>query len=547
MGHPDEQELGIIEEPKAPTTASMLAIYHDKLATRRRLANLDPSNLQWRSDEAEILGLIAMEFRHAGLVERAIRPFEESCAILRELTDLDPRNSHLRRHFSMNLAQLAKARLDLGDQPGALADHEECRLLHRKVSRRRASYADQCTVVDNLASVADLRHEAGDDEGAFQAYEELLPKEHELVSRDPSNLSLQWNLSRTLDRVGDAKRSLEDTSGALIAYEESLTILRRLSQSDLSDVPLQEESCCSLKKIGDLRLDIGDMEGALSVYEERLPLARVLRRTHPSNAVWQSTLATSLEDVAAMRLHHGDNDVALKHYTESLEIRRRANEVDQADPARLHELCFTLEAIATLQSAKERLACYEESLGHRRLLSMLEPGHHPREETLRLLEQIGDLQCTLGDYDGALSAYEELLLIRRASSEAGDGTQQRNIWSELNRIADLKLAIGDIDGAIAGFQECVTLAKQASRPNQANGLSSSRTLSIGEMIRRLAFNASHQDQCDHDLTQSLDRLCGVKLKGGDISGAIAAYEELIQHEDEVLSRALKTRWRATHR
>ena len=104
MRHPDEQELGIIEEPKAPTTASMLAIYQDKLAMRRRLANLDPSNPQWRSDQAEILGLIAMEFRHAGLVERAIPPFEESCAILRELTDLDPRNSDLRRHFSMNCA-----------------------------------------------------------------------------------------------------------------------------------------------------------------------------------------------------------------------------------------------------------------------------------------------------------------------------------------------------------------------------------------------------------------------------------------------------------
>src|SRR3954453_6174854 len=106
MRHPDEQEFGIFEEPRPPTTASMLAIYHDKLATRRRLANLDPTNPQWQSDQAEILGLIATEFRHAGLVQRAIRPFEESCSILRALTDLDPRNSNLRRHLSTNLTQL---------------------------------------------------------------------------------------------------------------------------------------------------------------------------------------------------------------------------------------------------------------------------------------------------------------------------------------------------------------------------------------------------------------------------------------------------------
>ena len=283
---------------------------------------------------------------------------------------------------------------------------------------------------------------------------------------------------------------------------------------------------------------------ARCIYEERLPLARDLSRSHPLHAVWQSNLATSLEDVAARRVHHGDNDVALKLYAESLELRRQTANADHTDPVGLGDLCSALEAIAALQSGKERLASYKESLVHRRHLSMLEPSHN-REETLQLLEQIGELQCSLGDHHGALSAYEELLLIRRASGDASDETQQRNIWSELTRIADLKLAIGDVDGAIAGFQESVNLAKQACRPNQANGLSSPRKPSIGEIIRKLAFRESHQEQCDQDLAQSLDRLCGVKIKGGDISGAIAAYEELIQHEDEVQGRALKTRLIAT--
>ena len=226
---------------------------------RRRLANLDPSNPQWRSDEAEILGLIAMEFRHAGLVERAIRPFEESCAILRELTDLDPRNSDLRRHFSMNLAHLAKARLELGDQQGALANHEECRLIHRKASRHRASYTDQCAVVDNLASVADLRYQAGDDEGALQAYEELVPQERELLSRDPLKLSLQWNLSRTLDRVGDVKLSLENASDALTPTKRASKFFGDFRIRIHPTYPCKTELCRSLKKIGDLRVDTGDM------------------------------------------------------------------------------------------------------------------------------------------------------------------------------------------------------------------------------------------------------------------------------------------------
>jgi hypothetical protein len=48
------------------------------------------------------------------------------------------------------------------------------------------------------------------------------------------------------------------------------------------------------------------------------------------------------------------------------------------------------------------------------------------------------------------------------------------------------------------------------------------------MTRNLSNSEVRKERAERDLALSLDRLCGVKVKAGDISGALATYEELIQ-------------------
>ena len=247
-----------------------MAIYEHKLASRRRLAKVDPTNPQWRCNAAELLKLIGNEYQRAGLPERAIQAQQESCAILRELVDLDPRNRELQRHLSINLGRLARTKLETGDFNGALAHQEESLVISRKLRSRRSSRADRMADAETLASIADLRFEVGDDESALAAYEELLPIERELLTYDPSDAHLRWNLSCTLHRVGDLQLFLGDPQAALLAYEESLAILRSLI--DLADLhkPHQDNVCLLLKKIGDLKLDTGEIGAALSLGSDSL-------------------------------------------------------------------------------------------------------------------------------------------------------------------------------------------------------------------------------------------------------------------------------------
>ena len=113
---------------------------------------------------------------------------------------------------------------------------------------------------------------------------------------------------------------------------------------------------------------------------------------------------------------------------------------------------------------------------------------------------LNSFPLTLGDKAGALSAYEEILSIRFASSVTSNAFQQKDHMVG-------KLAVGDVDGAISACQEGVRLATQACRPNQAKGLSKPLAFSIGAIIRNLAFRESHQKQSDREL-------CGAKVRGG---------------------------------
>ena len=299
---------------------------------------------------------------------------------------------------------------------------------------------------------------------------------------------------------------------------------------------LREEVCSNLKKIGDLKRKAGDNEGALWAYEERLCLMRRLSASHSENDQWQLMLSVSLEDAAAARLNCGDRDTALRDYSESLDTRRRLNTVGPPDADRLRDLCLTLETIANLNDGGTALALYEESLSFRRQLAEAQ-GLDPNRtnEYLGTIKRIADLRCACGDDAGALAAYDEMLSLHRAEqSEPDDMERQKNVRSDLDKITDLRLSAGDFDGALTASEESLMISKNLLQHEEVSSEWSpvSRKawhdkFNISAMLRNLSKSEARKEQAERELASSLDRLCGVKFKAGDISGALATYEELI--------------------
>src|SRR5262249_11914846 len=119
------------------------------------------------------------------------------------------------------------------------------------------------------------------------------------------------------------------------------------------------------------------------------------------------------------------------------------------------------------------------------------------------LNNIGYVRFVAGDRAGALSAYEESLVIRRrlAAADPGNAGWQRDVSTSLNLGADLRRAAGDRAGALAAYEEGLAIR------------------------RKLASSDPDNTEWQRDLSVSLNNVGNVLLSAGDRTGALAVYEE----------------------
>jgi tetratricopeptide (TPR) repeat protein len=255
-------------------SSGALAIYEESLTLRRRLAEIDPRNNQWRRDAAYFLDRIGDEYRKVGMRERAIAAYEESLAVWRHLANIDRRNPQLQLNISECQDKLGDLKLGAADGMGALAAYEESLTIRRHLSKDTPSNPSrQLNVAGSLEKIGDLKLAAGDAQGALTAYREMLSIDRVLVAIDGSNSEWQRNLSLSLERFGDVTLAVGNTVAAVAAYEQTVALRRRLAASDKTNIQWQKELSASLEKISRLKRwaeDNIELQRDLSATSERL-------------------------------------------------------------------------------------------------------------------------------------------------------------------------------------------------------------------------------------------------------------------------------------
>ena len=255
-------------------SSGALAIYEESLTLRRRLAEIDPRNNQWRRDAAYFLDRIGDEYRKVGMREQATAAYEESLTVWRHLAKIDRRNRQLQLNISECLDKLGELKLGAANGIEALAAYEESLTIRRHLSKDDPSNPSrQLNVAGSLEKIGDLKLAAGDAQGALAAYGEMVSIDRALVAIDCSNSEWQRNLSLSLERFGDARLTVGDTVAAVAAYEQTVALRRRLAASDKTNTQWQKEVSASLEKISRLKRWVEDnieLQRDLSATSERL-------------------------------------------------------------------------------------------------------------------------------------------------------------------------------------------------------------------------------------------------------------------------------------
>lgn len=504
----------------------MLEDYQKSLALRHRLVRIDPTNAQWRYDEACILDKMGYEYRKAGLSHEAIAAYEVSAVIWRQLAKTDPWNRQL--DLSINLRKLGEAKLAVADSVGAIAAYEESAVNWRRLLKRDPDDSFlRINLAECLEKIGDLKFKAGDNTGALTAYEEVVAIYRGLDEIDGSNTQRQWNLSLSLDRIGDVELALGHINAAASAYDESLVLRRRLVEADTSNSRWKDGVSLSLKRIVDLKhvteeraatlavqrelqdidrllfeidrvnaelqgkLSLGANEGnettrvstrSLATVEESLTVSRQLAASDPTNAKCQYDLLADLEELAHVRVRHGGSGEALSAYEESIAIRGRLADTDRNNEKLQCDLCGRLEKVGDLRQAEidHAAACalYEKSLCIRH----------------RLVAQ--NKIDTPGAPDAALSLVPTLCTNPEESNDeerrCATTQGQWDLVLTLKKVANARLNACDNSGARAALEESLAIARRLLEENKTSHISAAlhhlaRSLSKMDAFLRLQF------------------------------------------------------------
>ena len=231
-----------------------LAAFRGSLAMRRRLAGLDPTNPQWRHDEACILHHIGDFYLTAGKTQEAIATYEAGVAIWRHLANLARRDPQRQLIVTMSLKKLGDLKFEAADRRGAIAAYEQGVVFWRRILKTNPDNTRwHSSFAESLERIGDLKLEAGENNAALAAYEEMLSVDRQLLGIDASNAQWRWNLSLSLERIGEVNLILGNLTAAGAAYDESLIIRHHLVDLDPSNALWQDGIALMQKRIGELR------------------------------------------------------------------------------------------------------------------------------------------------------------------------------------------------------------------------------------------------------------------------------------------------------
>ena len=515
----------------------VLEDYQKSLALRHRLVRIDPSNAQWRYDEACILDQMGYEYRKAGFSHEAIAAYEVSAAIWRQLAKTDPLNRRL--DLSISLRKLGDAKRAVADSVGATAAYEESAVNWRRLLKRDPDDPFlRINLVECLKKIGDLKFKAGDNTRALTAYREVVAIYRGLDEIDGSNTQRQWNLSLSLDRIGDVELALGHTDAAASAYEESLALRRRLLEADTSNSRWQYGISSSLKKISNfkhvaeetaakltVRRELQDIdrliiefnqidaelqrspsatEGkettnvatrSLATIEESLTVSRGLATSDPTCAKYQCDLLADLEELAHFSIRHGDPVGALSAYADGLAIRRRLAGSDQNNEKLQRDLCITLERVGDLRQTEgdyaAAIALYEESLCIRRRLVAQDHGDTPGAP--EAAQSLVPTPCT---------NLEESDVNRRRCATAKD---QCDLVLTLKKVANARLNACDNPGALVALEESLATAHQLLGENKTSRIN----VALQSLVRSLwkidAFLRLRFGRCRNEASALLEK------------------------------------------
>jgi Serine/threonine protein kinase len=302
-------------------TSAALQSYEKSLATRRRLADIEPDNSQYQLGLAETLSRFGPIFQVLGKPDAAVEKMREAM----EITDkLLPQSQDW-----PTLLSATRSVNFLGDALAEMGNYDEALAMYQKslsiVEQKRGVFSGK-EIKDRLGVSRErlgiIYGIKGEWQKSLENHLEFLAITEELTLLEPTSLDYARAKATALDSVGDAYRGLGNYPKAIEYGKRGLAMYDDLLKSDPQNARAKKDVGDCSHHLAETLFASGDFGRALTLLQRTVAMRRELVALDATNIEYPNDLANSL-------VLTGESLAASRNYKTATDIFQEAREIDE--------------------------------------------------------------------------------------------------------------------------------------------------------------------------------------------------------------------------
>lgn len=301
-------------------TGAALQSYEKSLATRRRLAALEPNNAEYQLGLAITLSRFGPLFQVLGKPSVAVERMREATAITDKLL---PGSHDLITYqtATRNSAFLGDALAELGDYDEALAMYQ------KSLADAERMDAESFPAKDVILRFVVARERLGfafiikgEWQKAIEADLAMLAGTEQLLAIDPSSLDYARGKATALDHIGDSYRGARNYAKAMKYGQQGLAIYKDILRQDSQNARAKKDFGDCSHHVAETLMVSGDYRGALALLQKTVAIRRELVALDQSNVEYPDDLANSLVLTGEGYAGSGERTKAVEAFHEARSI-----------------------------------------------------------------------------------------------------------------------------------------------------------------------------------------------------------------------------------
>ncbi|CAH1802697.1 unnamed protein product [Owenia fusiformis] len=397
--------------------------YNESLAMLRTIHGKNP-----HPDIASALGNLGFAYDSKGKFDKAIRYHKESLEMQQIIHGICPHPN-----IAATLGNLGSTYDSKGEFDKAIQYHKKGLVMLRSINGNHP----HPEVATSLLNLGNTHTRKGEFDEAIQLYKECLTMQKTIHGDNPHP-----DIASSLSNLGSAYKSKGEFDKSIQYHNKSLAMERTIHGNNP-----HPNIASTLGSLGCAYESKGEFDKAIQYHKDCLIMQRTVHGDNPHPDV-----ASTLGNLGNAYRSKGEFDKAIRYLKESLKTQRTIHG-NQPHP----DIATSLGNLGSAYDSKikfdEAIRYHEDSLAMKRIIH----GNRPHPGIASSLLNLGNTYCKKGDHTQGLQCYTQCLIMQKKIYGDQPHTDMAGVLGNMGNICS---ETGDNDNALKYYYESLAMQRK---------------------------------------------------------------------------------------